>query len=252
MAGSCLVKLPQIVKIVNSGSAQGLNPMSFEVETFCAMVAATYGFVHQLSFSSFGESVVRLHEFPFAPVLYIFSIHLYMYIQAIGIQNVVLLGMIYRYQKRSFVRKALVMSVLCLWIAAAQGGFLTRDVLTMLFDVNSIVLLVSRIPQILQNYSSKSTGQLSFTTYAMNFMGTLARVFTTLQEKNAGSAMLRGVIMCTLLFFVILIFCIITFNEFFYMFAAMVMNGILVSQIIIYGSSPHHTSVERDMNKKKQ
>jgi uncharacterized protein with PQ loop repeat len=111
-----------------------------------------------------------------------------------------LLGMIYRYQKRSFVRKALVMSVLCLWIAAAQGGFLTRDVLTMLFDVNSIVLLVSRIPQILQNYSSKSTGQLSFTTYAMNFMGTLARVFTTLQEKNAGSAMLRGVIMCTLLF----------------------------------------------------
>lgn len=58
VAGSCLVKLPQIVKIVSSQSAQGLNPMSFEVETFCAMVAATYGFVHQLSFSSFGESVV--------------------------------------------------------------------------------------------------------------------------------------------------------------------------------------------------
>ena len=101
------------------------------------------------------------------------------------------------------MRKALVMTVLSVWIAAAQGGYLTRDILTMLFDVNSIVLLVSRIPQILQNYTSKSTGQLSFMTYAMNFMGTLARVFTTLQEKNAGSAMLRGVIMCTLL----LLFC---------------------------------------------
>jgi len=51
---------------------------------------------------------------------------------------------------------------------------------------------------------------------------------------------------------VILIFCIIPINDFLNIFAAMVMNGILVSQIIIYGSSPHHTSVERDMNKKKQ
>jgi mannose-P-dolichol utilization defect 1 len=59
VAGSCLVKLPQILKLVSSQSAQGLNPVSFEIETFCATVAATYGFVNQLSFNAFGEAVVR-------------------------------------------------------------------------------------------------------------------------------------------------------------------------------------------------
>lgn len=60
VAGSFLVKLPQIANVVSAKSAQGLNPTSFEIETFCVTVAATYGFAHRLSFSAFGESVVRL------------------------------------------------------------------------------------------------------------------------------------------------------------------------------------------------
>ena len=117
--------------------------------------------------------------------------------QAIGLQNIILLGLLYKYQKRTAGRKMLVVTIFALWFAAAHGGYLTAHVLDALFDLNSLILLVSRIPQIAQNYRSKSTGQLSFLTYLMNFMGTLARVFTTLQEKNAGPAMLRGVIMCT-------------------------------------------------------
>ncbi|KAI8108232.1 hypothetical protein M9434_006261 [Picochlorum sp. BPE23] len=185
VAGSCLVKVPQIVKLVSSSSAQGLNPTSFEIETFCATVAATYGFVHKLSFNAFGESV------------------------AIGLQNIVLLFLIYKYQKRSLGRRVVVLVGLMTWLAAAQGGHLTAELLNKLFDLNSIILLVSRIPQITQNYRSKSTGQLSFITYLMNFLGTMARVFTTLQEQG-GAAMLRGVIM------------------------SMVMNGIVVMQIIMY------------------
>jgi len=123
----------------------------------------------------------------------------YIYMQAIGLQNIILLGLLYKYQNRSFARKLFVVAIFGMWFAAAQGGYLTAHVLDALFDLNSLILLVSRIPQITQNYQSKSTGQLSFLTYLMNFMGTLARVFTTLQEKNAGPAMLRGVIMCTFL-----------------------------------------------------
>ena len=59
VAGSFLVKLPQIANVVTAKSAQGLNPTSFEIVTFCVTVAATYGFAHRLSFSAFGESVVR-------------------------------------------------------------------------------------------------------------------------------------------------------------------------------------------------
>jgi mannose-P-dolichol utilization defect protein 1 len=98
------------------------------------------------------------------------------------------------------------------WVAIANSSLLTADILDRLVDANSLVLLVSRVPQIMSNYAQKSTGQLSFITYFLNFMGTVARVFTTLQEPNATSAMMRGVLM------------------------SMTMNGLIVGQIVFYGA----------------
>ena len=185
--GSFLVKLPQILKLIAASSAAGLQPASFEIETFCALVAATYGFSNGLSFSAFGEAV------------------------GLALQNVVLLALIYKYQKRSAARVAVVASALGSWVLLAKSSYLTAAVLDRLVDANSLVLLVSRIPQIVSNHSQKSTGQLSFLTYFLNFAGTIARVFTTLQEPNATSAMMRGVLM------------------------SMTMNGLIVGQIVVYG-----------------
>lgn len=120
--------------------------------------------------------------------------------QAITIQNIVLLLLIYSYQKRSPLRRATVFVCLLAWMGAAYAGILSPSHLAALFDVNSVVLMVSRVPQIVQNYTTKSTGQLSIITYGLNLLGTLARIFTTMQEKNAGAAMMRGVIMCTNIF----------------------------------------------------
>ena len=44
------------------------------------------------------------------------------------------------------------------------------------------MLLMSRIPQIIQNFKLKNTGQLSIITTFLTFAGSLARIFTTLQE----------------------------------------------------------------------
>jgi len=185
--GSFLVKLPQILKLINSSSAVGLQPSSFEIETVCALVAATYGFVNGLSFSAFGEAV------------------------GLALQNIILLGLIYKYQKRSKGRVLGLACVVVSWLACARSGLLTKGMLDRLVDVNSVVLLISRIPQILSNYKAKNTGQLSFLTYFLNFMGTVARVFTTMKEKNATSAMMRGV------------------------FMSMSMNLLIVLQIVVYG-----------------
>lgn len=119
-------------------------------------------------------------------------------LQAISIQNAILLWLLYTYQNRSTGRKMTMLIGLVTWVAAAYGNYLTPGHLTALFDVNSVILLISRVPQILQNYRSKNTGQLSVITYGLQFAGTLARIFTTLQEENAGAAMMRGVVMCTL------------------------------------------------------
>jgi len=61
VAGATLVKLPQIAAVVRAKSAEGLNPLSFELETLGLAIAASYGFLHHLAFSAFGESVVRQH-----------------------------------------------------------------------------------------------------------------------------------------------------------------------------------------------
>lgn len=56
--------------------------------------------------------------------------------------------------------------------------------------------------QILQNFASKSTGQLSLITYALNWAGASARIFTSIQE-GAGAAMVRGSAISALLNFVV-------------------------------------------------
>lgn len=45
-------------------------------------------------------------------------------------------------------------------------------------------MLISRIPQIYKNFTSKSTGTLSFINYFLNFVGCTARIFTVMKETN--------------------------------------------------------------------
>lgn len=66
VAGSTLVKLPQVLAVVGARSADGLNPFSFELETLGLVIAATYGFMMRLPFSAFGEVVVSARRRPAA------------------------------------------------------------------------------------------------------------------------------------------------------------------------------------------
>ena len=45
-----------------------------------------------------------------------------------------------------------------------------------------LLLLISRLPQIYQNARQGHTGMLATPTYALNTLGSLARVFTIMQE----------------------------------------------------------------------
>lgn len=54
-------------------------------------------------------------------------------------------------------------------------------------------MLAARVPQILQNFGARSTGQLSALTCGLNALGALARVFTSLNAGGgAGAAMVRS------------------------------------------------------------
>ena len=47
---------------------------------------------------------------------------------------------------------------------------------------NLPLLASSRVPQILKNYNEKSTGSLSAITFILLLVGSVIRIFTTLQE----------------------------------------------------------------------
>jgi uncharacterized protein with PQ loop repeat len=61
--GSTMVKMPQILTVVRAKSAEGLSPLSFELETLGLVIAATYGTLNKLAFSAYGESAVRCTPF---------------------------------------------------------------------------------------------------------------------------------------------------------------------------------------------
>ena len=60
VAGAGLLKVPQILGVLNSRSAQGLNLASFELENIGFSIHTAYGFVLGLPFSAFGEAVIIL------------------------------------------------------------------------------------------------------------------------------------------------------------------------------------------------
>merc|ERR1719204_2590460 len=63
-----------------------------------------------------------------------------------------------------------------------QDEIVPLTVLTMIQSMQVLISIMSKVPQIYENFKNGSTGQLSSITVFLFFAGSLARVFTTLQE----------------------------------------------------------------------
>ncbi|XP_077327375.1 mannose-P-dolichol utilization defect 1 protein-like [Lithobates pipiens] len=57
-------------------------------------------------------------------------------------------------------------------------------VVTMLQAANVPAIIISRLIQAMTNYKNGHTGQLSVVTVALLFLGSLARIFTSIQETG--------------------------------------------------------------------
>ncbi|BAT82628.1 Mannose-P-dolichol utilization defect 1 protein-like protein [Vigna angularis] len=167
VAASTTVKLPQIMKILKHKSVRGLSMISFELEVIGYTIALAYCLHKGLSFSAYGELLFLL------------------------IQAIILVAVIYYYSRPlSTITciRALLYSAIAPTIFAGQiDPFLFEA----LYASQHAIFLFARIPQIWQNFSNKSTGELSFLTSFMNFAGSMVRVFTTIQE-NAPNSVLLG------------------------------------------------------------
>ncbi|KAI0144592.1 mannose-P-dolichol utilization defect 1 protein [Xylariaceae sp. FL1272] len=160
IAASSIVKVPQILKLVNSQSSDGISFLSYLLETTSYLITLAYNWRNGFPFSTFGETALILG------------------------QNVVICILVLRYAGRA-PAAALFVAVL----AAAFGVLFQRGVLDMkslgyLQAGAGVLGVASKVPQIAAIFSEGGTGQLSAFTVFNYLAGSLSRIFTTLQEVD--------------------------------------------------------------------
>lgn len=185
VAASTTVKLPQILKILQHKSVRGLSVVAFELELIGYTIALAYCLHKGLPFSAFGE-------------------YLFLLIQAI-----ILVGIIYYFSQPLGMKMGMKGLLYCAVAPTILAGQIDPVLFEALYASQHAIFLFARVPQIWKNFKSKSTGELSFLTFFMNFAGSMVRVFTSLQEKAPMSVALGSAL-------------------------GVLMNGTILSQIIIY------------------
>ncbi|TPX41012.1 hypothetical protein SeMB42_g05779 [Synchytrium endobioticum] len=169
-----ILKVPQISKIVGSGSVTGISATSYLLETLVYLVALAYNHRQGNAFSTYGE------------------------VAFITLQNFIVLLLLFTYSRQVM----LLLAVAGALSATTYGLFdpsLVDSTLLSRFQWATIFLsAASKLPQIYSNYKNASTGQLSAITVLLTLAGSAARVFTTWHEVN-DPALLTAFVVATLL-----------------------------------------------------
>lgn len=185
---SVFLKLPQIFLILKNKSTKGLSIPSFELEVAGFTIALAYCLFKNLPFSAYGELVFILA------------------------QSIACLALIYYYSGNLGLSTWVKTAVYCALAPTLLTGKVDGQVIEALYACQHAIFFSARLPQIYENFRNKSTGQLSFVTSFLSFVGCVVRAFTSVQEKAPGS-MLVG--------------CLL----------GILTHGTVCSQIIAYSSS---------------
>lgn len=169
LLGSVALKLPQILNIVSTENVVGLSPQSFYTEVPLYITSVIYNYRQNYPFLSYGESVMILF------------------------QNIILVFLLWRYIKPAPTSSHMI-SILGLFVAVFVGClYLLPDMYLYILPLSNLPLMIyARTIQIYNSYKVKRTGSLSSITTGLNLLGSLARVFTTIQEVGWDMSLLSG------------------------------------------------------------
>lgn len=133
-------------------------------------------------------------------------------------QNLAIIGMMWHFDRTiGAFQKLMFATFISVYAYVLFSGMMPEDGWAIVSSSSLVVGLVSRIPQIWQNYCAKSTGALAFVTFFLMFLGTIARAATIFFESK--DVMLRS-----------------------QMALALAMNTIIVFQFAIYWNSKEPTA----------
>lgn len=137
IGASSIVKIPQLLKLLNSQSAEGISFLSYLLETFSYLVSLVYNYRNGFPVSTYGEMGL------------------------IALQNIAISVLVLQYSG-----KASMAAVFLAGLAAAAYALLNESVTTMptlqILQASAGVLgVASKLPQIITIFREGGTGQLS-------------------------------------------------------------------------------------------
>lgn len=184
IAGSLLVKVPQVLKIYNNKSGDGISLTSVLLDLTAITFHMSYNFVKGYPFSAWGDNVFLALQTAAIAALILY------YGGAIG--KSILFSISY----------AVAIYVLC-------SGLTPLNVLLMVQSLTIPILLIGKLSQAWANFKNSSTGQLSAVTVFLMLAGSLARIFTSVQETGdrmmiatfCASSFANGVIAVQILYY---------------------------------------------------
>lgn len=187
VAGAALVKLPQLLRILQNRSAAGISVATYLVESFGYAYNLAYHYRAGYPFSTYGDFVL------------------------LGVQNCLIMALIFYFNNQWFPLGLLTLSsyITATVVASWSQRAVPLAVLERLCSLNLAIVIGSRLPQILANARRKHTGSLSLATCLGLFGGATARVFTTMQQVQnhtilvgyLASAFLNGILVAQILMY---------------------------------------------------
>ncbi|KAG5852097.1 mannose-P-dolichol utilization defect 1b [Anguilla rostrata] len=157
--GSVMVKLPQVFKLMGAKSAEGLSFNSILLELFAITGTMAYSIAHKFPFSAWGEA-------------------LFLMLQTVAI------GFLIQHYRGNTIRGVGFIVLYFIVVCVLLSPFTPLLVITTMQASNMPAIIVGRLIQAGTNYSNGHTGQLSAISIFLLFAGSLARIFTSVQETG--------------------------------------------------------------------
>jgi len=159
VAGSMMVKVPQIMKMMANKSSEGISSTSNLLDLFMIGATLGYGFIKNLPFASYGDALF------------------------IYVQTAIILILIPVYKNNKFLT-FLYLAMATVAAYAIANKLIPVDMITIAQQINIPLTFISRGIQIMTNFGNKSTGQLSGITFFLSFAGCGSRIFTSLVDAK--------------------------------------------------------------------
>ena len=161
IAASSIVKIPQILKLINSKSAEGISFLSYLLETSAYLISLAYNVRQGFPFSTYGETSLIL------------------------VQNVVIAILVLNYSGKQTAAAVFVAGLAASAVTLFGEGILDMKTLSYLQAGAGLLGIASKVPQIAAVWSEGGTGQLSA------FAVSSSHFFRLIHAANIGFAGLQ-------------------------------------------------------------